>query len=88
MLNAVFFLLMIVFYVLKILEYSNISNLLKNKSRPVSREITLIPCTDYSDLLIRIKGNSIYAEDIVFLNNDCLEKGDYYSHRYKISDKP
>lgn len=49
------------------------------------KKITLIPCTDYSNLLIKILENSIYAEDIVSSYNDCLEKGDYYSHRYKIS---
>lgn len=67
------------------LEYSHILNQLKKKSRSMFKNITLILCTDYSNLLIRIWGNSIYAEDIVFSNNNCLEKEDDYSRRYKIS---
>lgn len=49
------------------------------------KNIIFILCIDYLNFLIRIWGNSIYVEDIVFLNNNCFEKEDDYFRRYKIS---
>lgn len=65
---------MVIAYKLYMLQYLNISNQLKNKSRPALEKMALTSRPDYSNLLIRVLGYSICAEGMCFPIMTVLER--------------